>query len=352
MNVSPSFRKKIGCWLSERWRAELIIRMPRIASAIGWDWRDLHNRNETVEKDSVTGGRRCLWKDSSPLTVARFFPEFGGRFLKHCLRQWPVNFSPQPNAQSEIPEVSFVVGVRGTGRLPQFQTTILSLLGQKDCETEVVVVEQSFRKEFETIIPQGVRYLHTPATSADMPFNRSWCLNAGATIAKGRIVVLHDGDYVVPAHFARAVARIIQGDIQSARLPRYIFYFNQQDADTIQTELSFDSVRCMDKIVQNNPTPMALTKESYLGIGGHDEAFYGWGGEDNEFLDRARTLRHCEGAFLPVFHLWHEEAPNRSGDRNAVRLQQIMSEPADERIARLREREFGQLTPSVTWSPS
>ncbi|GAB5442271.1 MAG: hypothetical protein Fues2KO_26200 [Fuerstiella sp.] len=311
---------------------------------------DLHNRAEEISEDQATGGRVCHWQDSSPLTVARFFPQVGARFLHHCLDLWPVSFQPRQDAMSEQPEVSFVVGVRGTGRLPQFQATVDSLLAQEECQSEVIVVEQSWEQQFAKIIPGGARYIHTKATSPDMPFNRSWALNVGAREARGRVVVLHDGDYVVPKFFAREVARKVSGEIQSARLPRYIFYFDQETSADIQERRTFNDVTRLEKIVQNNPTPMALTRDAYLRIGGHDESFYGWGGEDLEFLDRARTLRHAEGAFLPIFHMWHEEAPQRaSGHRNRTILDERMAVPTAARKSQLAQAAFGMMKPAVKW---
>ncbi|TWU27179.1 Glycosyl transferase family 2 [Novipirellula galeiformis] len=346
---SLTFKEYLGCWLHERWRTELILKFPGVASAFGWNWKDLHNRHEKITTTPETDGRICHWRDSSPLTVARFLPHVGGQILQHCLQQWPVAFDTRPNACSDRPEVSFVVGVRGTGRLPQFQATVASLLGQSDCETEVIIVEQSWQQEFAEHVPDGARYYHTPTTCREMPYNRSWALNFGARRAKGRVVVLHDGDYVVPTHFGREVAKRVNGKLQSSRLPRYIFYLDQAASERVQNQRSFQSVTQLEQVVQNNPTPMAVTRKAYMEIGGHDEAFYGWGGEDNEFLDRARQLEHSEGAFLPVFHLWHPEAPNRSGDRNAEHRDQIMAKPATSRIKQLAARPFGELAPSVIW---
>lgn len=347
--VKPTFKQKIGCWLHERWRAELMMLFPEMLSARGFGWEDLKNRSEIVSRDDLTGGRVCHWRDSSVLTVGRTFPAVGARILHHVLRQWPVRFASEFNQPDSKPEVSFVIAVRGTGRLSQFQTTLASLMGQEDCATEIVVVEQSWQQEFQPSIPAGVRYVHTPISSPEVPFNRSWALNVGARAASGRVVVLHDGDYVVPSRFARAVAECVDGNVVSTRLPRLIFYLDQEESAGVQETRSFASVKRMQRIVQNNPTPMALSRESYLQIGGHDEAFYGWGGEDNEFLDRARTLEHCEGAFLPVIHLWHPEAPNRSGDRNRDSLDRILQTPAAERIRMLVDRDFGENLPSAKW---
>jgi hypothetical protein len=354
---SSKLRCRIGCWAHERLRTEFVLLTPQLAARFGLGWVDLCNRHERVEVDSLTGGRRCLWEDSSRLTVARNFPRVGGRLLARCLDEWPIEFVDQaqhsPRATPTVadsPAVSIVLGVRGTGRLPQFRCCLASLLAQSEAACEIVVVEQSVRSEFETVIPPSVRYLHQQATDRDMPYNRGWALNAGVRAARGEIVVLHDADMIVPQRFAAAIHERMSRGLDALRLPRFIFYLDEPTSRLIAEERRMPARLAVDQIVANNPTPIALTRDAYLRIGGHDEAFYGWGAEDNEFLDRARTLRIGEGAFLPIVHLWHPVAPNRVGDRNAGQLWQLRSRSPDARIAQLVNRDPGRAVPSVIWS--
>lgn len=350
-SMKSTIRTQVGCWFHERSFAETALRFPKLLCLIGRNWLDLKNRHELISTDTVSKGRICHWKDSSPLTVARIFPHVGARILHESLRRWPVSLNPDSGFQTSpsAPDVSFVIGVRGTRRLDQFRTVIRSISNQRGVSIEIIVVEQSVTRDFESVVPTHARYVHTPLPHPQLPFNRSWALNVGANVASGRIVVLHDADMVVPAGFAAAIHETIQGSVEALRLPRFIFYLDRPSSELVQQTGRFNGVRQVDRIVQNNPTPMAITREAYRRIGGHDESFYGWGGEDNEFLDRVRTLNLSEGAFLPVFHLWHEEAPNRSGDRNAAHLQKCLSTPAAQRIDLLARRPFGQSVPSVSW---
>jgi hypothetical protein len=348
--MKTTLKRRIGCWFHERKDAEVVLRVPLVAKRLGRHWLDLCNRHETISVDTVAGGRICHWADSSPLTVAKFFPEVGGRLMHRCLKDWTVRFQDIESAPvPSTPDVTFVVGVRGTGRLPQFRATLSSLLAQEGCSCEVVVVEQSFRREFESMLPGSVRYEHLQLESPDMPFNRSWALNRGARCATGRIVILHDADMAAPAGFAAAVRDTLDRGFEAMRLARFIFYLSQAESEVAWTSHSLSHVRRVDRVVQNNPTPIALTRDAYLKIGGHDESFYAWGGEDNDFLDRARTLKIVEGTFLPLFHLWHPEAPNRSGDRNAGLLAARRALPIGERIQELTRREWGNQDPSVAW---
>jgi len=349
--TTPTFKQRLGCWIHERRTTEAALRFSMFEAVTGRSWLDLKNRHEKISIDPISKGRICHWTDSSPLTVARLFPRVGGRILHDCLKRWPVALeSSTPSRPSDSPEVSFIIGVRGTRRLDQFRTVMQSISGQQGASIEIIVVEQSSTREFESVVPEHAQYIHTPLPHSNTPFNRSWALNAGATVARGRVLVLHDADMIIPAGFAASIAQTIQGDIQALRLPRFIFYLDRPSSESVQRTGRFDGVQQVDRVVQNNPTPMAITRDAYMRIGGHDESYYGWGGEDNEFLDRVRTLNLCEGAFLPVFHLWHEEAPNRSGDRNAAHVQACLKIPAMKRIEMLNQRSFGQLVPSVPWT--
>lgn len=346
--MKTTLKRRLGCWIHERKDAEMVLRIPLVARQLGRNWLDLCNRHESISVDPGSGGRICHWVDSSPLTVARLFPQVGARLMHRCLKEWPVRFQEFAAATTPSnPEVTFVVGVRGTGRLPQFRAALASLLAQENCSCEVVVVEQSFRPEFESMLPKCVRYEHLQLDSRDVPFNRSWALNRGVQCAAGRIVVLHDADMAVPAGFAAAIRDTLDRGYEAMRLARFIFYLSQAESEVAWTSHSLSHIQRVDRVVQNNPTPIALTRDAYFKIGGHDEAFYAWGGEDNDFLDRARTLKIVEGTFLPVFHLWHPEAPNRSGDRNAGLLERRRAMSTGERIRELANRAWGRPTCSI-----
>ncbi|MEO5672120.1 MAG: galactosyltransferase-related protein, partial [Ramlibacter sp.] len=61
---------------------------------------------------------------------------------------------------------------------------------------------------------------------------------------------------------------------------------------------------------------ITITREAFERIGGMDESFVGWGGEDNEFWERAQTLKSWTWGNLPLVHLWH---PSQSGKHDANR---------------------------------
>jgi hypothetical protein len=340
-------RERIGCWLHERWRAELVLRWPTLASLFGWSWLDLRNRREQLQSDALTQGRISAGDETIRQTVARIFPRVGGRLLQKCLEQWPVEFARTSLQSPQEPEVSIVIGVRGTGRLPQFSCCLEALAAQRGIRCEIIVVEQSWTREFESIVPGHVRYLHQQATSAKMPYNRSWALNAGVRAARSPIVILHDADMVVPRDFARAIAASLGRGLDAVRLPRFLFYLDQRTSLDVQEKKRFAVDLAVDNVVANNRTPVAVRRDAYLAIGGHDEGFFGWGAEDDEFMDRLRTLRIGEGAFLPIIHLWHPVAQKQDAHRNVQLLASRRDLPMPERIAELASRDWGSAVPSA-----
>jgi predicted glycosyltransferase involved in capsule biosynthesis len=86
-----------------------------------------------------------------------------------------------------------------------------------------------------------------------------------------------------------------------------------------------------------------MTRDAYWKIGGHYESFYGWGGEDDEILERAQTLRFYPGWFVPFVHLWHESQPEKhrgTGDREQFTARKLAI-PISERIAILTSMNMG-----------
>lgn len=345
-------RSQLGCWLAERWKTELVLCCPRLAELFGLNWTDLRNRHENVLVDQDSSGRICDWQNSSKLTVSRVFPKVGGRLLAHCLSQWPIVFHPlgQPLARAESPVVSFVVGFRGIERRGQFEMCLASIRGQTGIDCELIVVEQCGTSLVHELLPEDVVHIIQGEAAEGIPFNRSWALNVGARHARGEIVVSLDADMVVPSRFAEAIAGVMQrSNLDALRLARFVFYIDEPDSRRAWAEMSLAHVRSCSEIVANCRTPLAVRTATYLEIGGHDESFFGWGGEDDEFEDRLQVTRYAKGAFLPVIHIWHPHAPNRLSSLNTNHLASRLAMPPRERVELLCERGFGGDVPAFDW---
>ncbi|HXH40006.1 MAG TPA: galactosyltransferase-related protein, partial [Thermoanaerobaculia bacterium] len=95
-----------------------------------------------------------------------------------------------------------------------------------------------------------------------------------------------------------------------------------------------------EEVIQNlHGGSVAITRGAYAAIGGFDEDFVGWGGEDNDFWERAETLRATRFGYLPIVHLWHAPQPEKLQAADAPGVQryvELARVPVQERIARLK----------------
>jgi hypothetical protein len=329
-------RSRLGCWLHERWQAELVLRFPRLMERFGLSWLDLLNRSERLLTDEASGGRIFQQPDSSSLSLARVFPSVASNLLIHALGAWPVRFEVGPSKQASAqPACSILIPVGGVDRDTQFRLALAAARAQRGIDVEIVVVEQAEAPHLPDTMPPGVRYLYQYAAHG-LPFNKSRALNAAAKIAVGEVLIILDGDYLLPEAFASEAFRVLR-QVEVARPARMIFYLDELSSAGLNAASGLPAALGVERVVANNPTPVAVRRSTYWEVGGHDEAYFGWGGEDTEFLDRLRTRCISEGGWMPVLHVWHPAAPKKqSGDRNRELHDRTMSIPVLERIRRLQ----------------
>lgn len=299
-------------------------------------WIEIHNRNERVTTDGR--GVRCEWEFTSELHLANVFPALGARLMRAAFAQWPVVMRSAPAATAEHPDVAFVIGHRGTERLPHLLTTLRSIAGQSGASVECIVIEQDREPRIEAALPDWVRYRFTPC---ETDYNRAATLNAGVAESRAPIVVLHDNDMLVPSRYAaECVARANDG-CDFLELKRFTFYLPQPETERI---FAGGDVRTNvpSAIVQNLlGASIAVRRSAYEAAGGFDEEFVGWGGEDNEFWERAEASGQVyRFGYLPFLHLFH--APQKGKlDPNAPavrRYYDVRTIAPAERIKRLRSR--------------
>lgn len=327
-------REQLGVWLKDRWRYERALRSSTD------EFLSLTNRLERLERAPDGTGFSCRWPFTSRLHAPRFQPSLGQRLITRCLEYAPIRCAPTRPAIASPPDISVLIGHRGRDRLPLLLSTLASLAAQQDVHLECLVIEQASVSEIANDLPDWVRHVLAPLANPSAPYNRSQTFNVGAREAQGNTLLLHDNDMLVPAGYCRRILERRARGYEVINPKRYIFYLTENHSKTVQSGLVGYDAFPPDYIVQNLEAggSMAISATGFEAIGGMDEGFVGWGGEDNEFWDRCLTLPTWIWGYEPIVHLWHSSQPLKDviDNPNIARCREIMQRSPRERIAALR----------------
>ena len=344
--MSHPLREHLGVWLKDRLRYERRLRS-RSNAYLG-----LANRSEQLSAAPDGSGYACQWRYTSRLHATGIQPQLGVRLLRRCLADAPIARRPAPPSLGGTPEISVLIGHRGTERLPLLLATLESLAAQEGVRLECVVIEQDGEPSIAAALPSWVRHVHAPLPAAEAPYNRSHTFNVGARHARAPVLLLHDNDMLVPRGYATRILERIRGGYEVVNPKRFIFYLSRiHSREILEGAAAFDE-RPPEAIVQNLEAggSMAITRATYEDIGGMDEGFVGWGGEDNEFWDRCLTRPTWIWGYEPIVHLWHRSQPlkEESDNPNLARWRLAMKRSPAERIAALREERLAARNPKTS----
>ena len=343
--TGPSRKERLGVWLKDRLRYERLLARPAPAHLA------IANRHERLEAAPDGRGQACLWRYTSRLHAPAVQPRLGQRLLHRCLEEAPIRRRSAPTWDEGPPELSVLIGHRGTERLPLLLATLESIAAQEGVRLECLVIEQDSEPRIAASLPGWVRHVHGPLADPGAPYNRSHTFNLGARQARAPVLLLHDNDMLVPAGYARRLLDRIARGYAVVNPKRFIFYLDEEHSARVLAGSEDYGARPAESIVQNLEAggSMAITADAYAAIGGMDEGFVGWGGEDNEFWDRCLTRPTWIWGYEPIVHLWHRGQPlkHRRDNPNLDRARGLMQRPALERIAALRPAPVAGLVSTI-----
>lgn len=158
--------------------------------------------------------------------------------------------------------------------------------------------------------PHGVRHVFLRSTKA---YNRSWGFNVAFKESDSPVIIFGDSDIIIRGGELRASLDAMEGlDVVSP-------YSSVIDLTKNESELSMDEMfqvsrlgRGEEDIQRTNLCGgvVMFSKSSFERVGGWDERFLGWGGEDDmmSFKVAAAGLKSASMPFR-CYHLWHPKAP-------------------------------------------
>ncbi|MEV0280835.1 galactosyltransferase-related protein [Streptomyces sp. NPDC050610] len=223
---------------------------------------------------------------------------------------------PAPGGHELLVVVPFRDG--DAGRRTRNLLSCLLALGDQTLDADryaVTVVEADDRPRWRDVIaPHANHYVHAPNGGL---FNKSWTMNVGVTNTPGdpRYVCMLDADVLLDRDFLeRNLERIATGE-HAAHLPYHrggLLALDDHSSDRAllrrlgEGHASPDPRELRGQLLLAAPGASVWADAGlYHRIGGFDERFAGWGGEDDDFVER--LSRH--GDFVrfddTVMHLNH-----------------------------------------------
>ena len=179
---------------------------------------------------------------------------------------------------------------------------------------EVILVEQDAAPQLRGPLPHP-RCRHVFAYNPG-PFNKSWGFNIGFRLSELDWFAFGDADVVVGNVLPEALRYLASG-YQAVKPYRHLIDLDAQECKRVAAD-DFDWV-------PERPAPGAenregvgefivfaggvvlITRAAFMRVGGWDERFRGWGGEDDAMsykIERSR-MPAVELDQRPAVHLWH-----------------------------------------------
>lgn len=303
--MSFSLKTRIGALLIDGPRYIYYLTRSRFGSKDAWLL--VKNRHQQLEISNDPLGIKCHWSWTSDLYLPSVFPSIGQRLFAKALSTFSFELQTSQINTETTPDVSFIIGHRGSARTQLLLKTIESIAAQQQCIVECIVVEQDSQPVMRKQLPAWVKYVFTPTDDPKMPYSRSWAFNVGAEHANSSCLIFHDNDLLVPRDYAYQTLKLVEKGFDFVNLKRFIFYLSESATQEILNNGRIEPSLKVDSIMQNaeGGGSIGACKKAYFKIGGFDQRFVGWGGEDNEFWERAQTQSVWPYANLALIHLWH-----------------------------------------------
>ena len=220
-------------------------------------------------------------------------------------------------------KLSYLITFRqsGEGRLQNLLYVLRHL--SADNSIQIVLVEQDEQRRLPEI--DLINQCDYVFVRNHYSFNKSWGLNIAAQYAKSDHLLIADADMVIPHG---TILKIIdEFNHGSDAINPYLELVDLSQAHTIavlsgnkslqETHYQMDVNR--ESIGHNLPFCggiFAISAKLFTGIGGMDERFSGWGGEDNAVTLKvqwyAKKMVTLESE--TAYHLWHQKSHMDSND--------------------------------------
>ena len=229
----------------------------------------------------------------------------------HCLNNAKKLFSNRtpkmrvgPSDKSKVPEITYVIPFRNTGRTDCIEMVISNIRAQRYPVIHIVIVEQDNHTNIDISKLQPVYYYLRH--SENPLFNKSLAFNLGVSKAPSEKLILHDADIMAQGHYTANISSVLDTN-DGCHLGKTVIYADKESTDRVCNSRCVDkSVKCERMVGYFEGGSLACTKHAYWQIGAFCQDFCGYGCEDCDFYQRLSSAAAWkEDRVFNFFHLWH-----------------------------------------------
>lgn len=218
-------------------------------------------------------------------------------------------------ACGENPAISIIIPQSGIGRLAALPT-VLGQARRSVPQPEIILVEIDSEKRAAAEGRLADRHLWVK----DSHFQRSRARNLGIPFASGDYILWLDNDIFIPDGFlARALDEITARKLDFLLPWNVIHYLSREDSLAVEKDgkQPHDCVPINSLALGRAVGGAVLVRRDFVvRFGAFDEAFLGWGFEDQGFFHRATVLGHTgttQRQDQILYHLYHEDSYGNPG---------------------------------------
>jgi predicted glycosyltransferase involved in capsule biosynthesis len=172
---------------------------------------------------------------------------------------------------------------------------------------EVLLIEQDKHSKISHL---NLKAKHI-FTKSNMPFNKSWAFNVGLKYSNSNIIVFGDSDLIMePNQFIAALT--IMNQYEMVNPYNSVIDLTQQESTLpIEQMIQVNRPGRGETDIQKVPLCGGIClfrKDVIYKIGGWNEDFWSWGGEDDFQSIKVRQLLNYTELQAKCYHLYHEKA--------------------------------------------
>ncbi|MGO4248580.1 galactosyltransferase-related protein [Paenarthrobacter sp. RAF54_2] len=227
----------------------------------------------------------------------------------------PFTFSIQTATKDRVvsgPQIRVVVPFRDDStRQSRFQNliTLVERLNQQTLRKQIriVVVEGDISERHEYLLSCLVdEYVYVQHSG---PFNKSMLVNRGVASSNGdEDILILDGDLYLPDNFIELIVHARQEKGRNFVPGNRGLFLDSKSSDDLRNHDTPDAAIELSGYALADPRGLcvATNVRDFRAIGGFDESFIGWGGEDRDFHMRLNAARRVGRLRGDLFHLAHQ----------------------------------------------